>query len=292
MIINYLRAAKSTDMRKCFIVTALVIFLSQASYSQWKDTVPDQFAQAGDVKIHYKVYGQGDPLLLLHGSLESMRDWSRQIPMFSRAYKVIAIDNRGHGMSTFTDRKMDYALLSEDVLAVMNDLKIDSANIVGFGDGGIIGLYLAINHPEKVRKLVAIGANYKVDTTAVYGEILKKVRQWDDEKMKQYIQANFENYPNYALLSQFTQRMKTMLLTEPNLTIGNLQEIKCPTLFMAGDHDIIKLSHTNEMFENVKQGYLCIIPGARHYPQKEKPQLVNSTIMDFLSKRFLPVSRF
>ncbi|MBL0309845.1 MAG: alpha/beta hydrolase [Bacteroidetes bacterium] len=270
----------------------MLFFLFITSSAQINDTVPDQFANIDGIKIHYKIYGKGDPLILLHGSLESMKDWAKQVPEFSRHYQVITVDNRGHGMSTFEDRKMDYALLSEDVLKLMSELKIDSAHIVGFGDGGIMGLYLAINHPEKVRKLVAIGANYKVDTTAVYGQILNKVKAWDNEKMYQFVKNNFKGYQNFSQITQFTQRMKTMLLTEPNLTLNNLREIKCPVLFIAGDHDIIKLTHTDEMFENVKYGNLLIVPGTKHYPQKEKPQLVNTAIQDFLNKRFVSLSRF
>lgn len=261
-------------------------------FAQNTDTVAGRFADIDDIKIHYKVYGKGDPVIMLHGSLESMNDWQRQVPEFSRRYQVITMDNRGHGMSTFSDRKMDYALMAEDVLKLMNVLKIDSAHIVGFGDGGIMGLYLAINHPEKVRKLVAIGANYKVDTTAVYGQVLNKVKAWDDDKMSQFVRANFKGYQNFNQITQFTQRMKTMLLTEPNLSLNNLKEIKCPVLFMAGDHDIIKIAHTNEMFENVKYGNLCIIPGSKHYPHKEKANIVNPIIFDFLNKRFVVLSRF
>ncbi|MCW5909242.1 MAG: alpha/beta hydrolase [Chitinophagales bacterium] len=256
------------------------------------DTLTSQYAAIGDVKIHYKVSGKGDPLIFLHGSMECMEDWSKQIPDFARRYKVIAMDNRGHGRSTFTDRKIDYKLLSEDVVGLMDELKIDSAYIVGFGDGGIIGLYLSINHPVRVRKMVAIGANYKVDTNVVYREVLDKVKAWDEDKVYAFVRNNFKGWPNEKLLKPFTERMKTMLLTEPNLTVENLKTIKTPTLFVAGDHDIIKLSHTSEMFESVQQGYLAIIPGAKHYPHKEKSMLLNNIISDFLSKRFVKLSRF
>ena len=281
-------------MRKKLIPLCLLVPFVTFVFSQTAmDTVPSQFANINDVKIHYKIFGSGsDALILLHGSMECMTEWEKQIPEFSKRYKVIAMDSRGHGKSTFTDRKMDYALLSEDVQGLMNVLKIDSANIVGFGDGGIIGLYLAIDHPERVRKLVAIGANYKVDTSVVYHEVLDKVKAWDDDKVYQFVRNNFRGWPNDKMLTQFTQRMKTMLLTEPNLTINDLKKIHCPALFMTGDHDIIKMSHTSEMFENVKSGYLAVIPGARHYPQKDKPREVNSIIMDFLSKKFVKLSRF
>ena len=276
---------------KNFFLLAL-LFLS-AKISSQTDTVKSQFADINNIKIHYKVYGNGaDALILLHGSMECMEDWSKQIPEFSKRYKVIAMDNRGHGKSTFTDNKMDYFLLSEDVLGLMNMLKIDSAHIVGFGDGGIIGLYLAIDHPERVRKLVAIGANYKVDTSVVYHEVLEKVKAWDEEKVYQFVRNNFRGWPNNALLKPFTERMKTMLLTEPNLTVADLKKIKCPALFVTGDHDIIKLPHTTEMYEAVQWGNLAVIPGTKHYPQKEKANVVNAIITDFLSKRFVKLGRF
>lgn len=279
-------------MIKKLELSFLFAFISITVFAQL-DTVSSRFAKINDVKIHYKIYGTGsDALFLLHGSMECMTEWDKQLVDFSKRYKVITMDNRGHGKSTFTDRKMDYFLMSEDVLALMSVLKIDSAHIVGFGDGGIIGLYLAITHPEKVRKLVAIGANYKVDTSVVYHEVLEKVKAWDDDKVYSFVRNNFRGWPNDNMLTQFTSRMKAMLLTEPNLTKDDLRKIQCPTLFMTGDHDIIKQSHTSEMFESVQRGYLAVIPGTKHYPQKDKPAVVNSIIMDFLSKKFIKLARF
>jgi pimeloyl-ACP methyl ester carboxylesterase len=271
---------------------ALLTVISFSLYAQ-TDTVQGQYFKSDDVQLHYKVQGKGsDYLILLHGSLEAMQNWDRQINDLAKRYRVVTLDNRGHGKSGFTDRKMDYILLSEDVLNLMIHLKIDSAHIVGFGDGGIIGLRLASAHPEKVRKLVAIGANYKVDTSVVYHEVLDKVKEWDENKIYQYMRNNFRGYKNFSMIKQFTERMKTMLLTEPNMTIADLQKIKCPTLFITGDHDIIKLSHTSEMYENVQQGYLSVISGTKHYPQKEKPELVNAIILEFLNKKFIKLLRF
>src|ERR1043165_1839008 len=192
------------------------------------DTVSSRYAKINDVKIHYKIYGTGsDVLVLLHGSMESMGEWDKQIPEFSKRYRVVAMDSRGHGKSPFTDVKMDYNLMSNDVEGLMNVLKIDSAHIEGCGFVGIIGLYLGINHPERVRKLVAIGANYKVDSSVVYHEVLEKVKAWDSDKVYQFVRNNFRGWPNDKLLIPFTERMKTMLLTEPNLTIADLNKIQC-----------------------------------------------------------------
>lgn len=281
-------------MKLKFTLSLLLAAFVLSTFSQTAvDTAKSRFAKIDDIKMHYKVFGAGaDVVFLLHGSMESMVNWDKQIPDLAKRYRVVALDNRGHGKSTFTDRKLDYTLLSEDVVALMDELKIDSAAIVGFGDGGIIGLYLAINHPERVRKLVAIGANYKVDTSVVYHEVLDKVKAWDSDKVYSFVRSNFRGWPNDKLLGPFTDRMKTMLLTEPNLNTSDLNKIKCPALFITGDHDIIKMSHTSEMFENVRRGYLAVIPGTRHYPQKDKPGVVNPIILDFLSKKFIKLDRF
>ncbi len=281
-------------MKQTFTLTLFLIAFSATVFAQNAiDTVKGRYAKIDDISIHYKVFGNSsDVVFLLHGSMENMDDWNKQIPEFSKRYKVIVPDNRGHGRTTFTDRKMDYHLMSEDVIGLMAELKIDSAYIVGFGDGGIIGLYLAIDHPERVRKLIAIGANYKVDTSVVYHEVLDKVKAWDSDKVYSFIRTKFRGWPNQKLLTQFTERMKTMLLTEPNLSIADLQKIKCPALFITGDHDIIKQSHTSEMFESVRLGNMAVIPGTRHYPHKEKPGVVNTIILDFLSKKFINIERF
>lgn len=281
-------------MKQNFTLTILFTALCHLLFAQSAlDTAKSQYAKIDDIKMHYKVYGNsGDVLFLLHGSMENMDDWNKQIPEFSKRYKVVVPDNRGHGKSTFTDRKLDYRLMSEDILGLMLQLKVDSAYFVGFGDGGIIGMYLASEHPDKVRKLIAIGANYKVDTSVVYHEVLEKVKAWDSDKVYSFIRSKFRGWPNDKLLTQFTERMKTMLLTEPNLTIADLKKIKCPALFITGDHDIIKQSHTSEMFESVRLGNMAVIPGTRHYPQKEKAGVVNTIILDFLSKKFVNIERF
>lgn len=275
------------------LLLAAFFLTSAFAVSAQADTARSRYATVNDVKLHYKVHGNSaDVIFLLHGSMETMEDWNKQMNDLTKRYKVITVDNRGHGKSTFTDREMTYKLMSDDIRGLMSELKIDSAYFVGFGDGGIIGLYLAVNYPQKVRKLVAIGANYKVDTSVVYHEVLEKVKAWDADKVYSFVRANFRGWPNDKLLNQFTARMKTMLLTEPNLTIPDLQKIKCPTLFITGDHDIIKQQHTSEMFENVQLGNLAVIPGTKHYPQKDKPGIVNAIITDFLSKKFVNLARF
>jgi pimeloyl-ACP methyl ester carboxylesterase len=124
-------------------------------------------AESGTVKvngadIYYAVYGQGEPVLLLHGGLGNADYWGNQIPALAEKYKVIVMDSRGHGRSTRDAQPYSYGLMAEDVIGVLDHLGVGKAAIVGWSDGGIIGLDLAINHPDRVAKLFAFGANTQV----------------------------------------------------------------------------------------------------------------------------------
>jgi len=268
--------------------------VSQAAFSQavMLDSAKSNYVKVGDVTIHYKVWGKGEPVVLLHGAMEYWKEWKNQIPYLAKKYKVIVVDTRGHGESTFTDVPFTYDLFAEDIVAVMNHAHLDSANIVGYGDGGIIAMEIAMKYPQRVRKIVAIGSNCKPDTTAVYPEILQKVKGWEIDKMAFYLQMKFKENPNPKLLGLFAKRMQTLMLTQPNLTSDDLDKIKCPVLFMVGDHDVIRISHTDYMYENVPNGFLSVIPGTTHYCIKEKPTVVNATIHDFLQWDAVKIKRF
>src|SRR5262249_38229841 len=125
---------------------------------------PDQsgLAAINDIKMYYEIYNAagGDPVMLLHGGLGSTLNWGNQVPALTGNHKVIAVDSRGPGRSTRSDKPFDYHLMASDVLAMMDFLKLDKVAIVGWSDGGIIGLDIAINHPERLTKLLAFGANY------------------------------------------------------------------------------------------------------------------------------------
>lgn len=273
----------------CILLLQSILCIGQAVML---DTAKSNYIQLNDVKIHYKVWGKGEPIILLHGAMEYWKEWKNQIPELSKKYQVFAIDTRGHGSSSFADKPLDYKLLAEDVNNVLEQLKLASVYVVGYGDGGIIGINLALSHPEKVNRLIAIGSNLRPDSTAVYPDVLEKVKQWDIDKMAFYLQMKFKENPNPKMMNLFAKRMQTLLLTEPHLTNADLAQIKCPVLFMQGDHDIIKLSHLTQMFENTPNAYMSVIQGSTHYCIKEKPSVVNAAIIDFIKFKPEPLKRF
>ena len=109
--------------------------------------------------MYYEIYGKGEPLLLIHGNGASMNAFKYQIDFFAKKYKVIGVDSRAQGKTVDTSSVLNYEMMADDLNAFLDSLKIDSANVIGWSDGGINGLLLAIRHPKKVKKLVATGAN-------------------------------------------------------------------------------------------------------------------------------------
>ncbi|MFN8309870.1 MAG: alpha/beta hydrolase [Chitinophagales bacterium] len=273
------------------ILIGILLFTVAGAQPVMIDTAQDRYIKIDDVKLHYKMWGKGEPVLLLHGAMEYWRSWKNQIPVLAKNHKVIVVDTRGHGESTFTDRELSYDLFANDMNQFITLLGYDSINVVGFGDGAIIGMMMAIRRPGSVKRLVAIGSNLKADTTAVYPDVLEKVKQWDYEKMAFYLQVKFKENPNPLQLKEMARRMQKLLLTQPNMNYDDLDKVICPTLVMAGDRDLIKPMHTQFIFENLPIGQLCIIPGATHYCISEKPSIVNVAINDFLQLPQHPVKR-
>src|SRR5689334_334075 len=186
-------------------------------------------------KMYCEVYGQGKPLLIIHGNGGSINNFIYQIPYFAKNYKVIIADSRAHGKSTDSGDSLTYEMMADDYAALLDAMKIDSADVIGWSDGGINALLLAIRHPEKVKKLAATGANLLPDTSAVPQQVWDMVR------------------PAYAALgakSEKTAQEKTsykllrLLCEQPHIPLTDLQKIKCPSLIIGGDHDVIKEEHT------------------------------------------------
>ena len=282
-------------LRKALLPVLLLLFLFPLcvhSQAVMLDTAHSQFIKIDDVTLRYKVWGKGETVILLHGAMEYWKEWDRQIPAIAHDFKVIAIDTRGHGGSTYTDRELSYELFANDILQFMDKMNLDSVDVVGFGDGGIIGMQMAMKQPDKIHKLIAIGSNITHDTNAVYQAVLDKVQAWDYEKMAFYLQMKFKDNPNPKMLATMAKRMQKLLLTQPNMTSADLRRITCPTLIMSGDHDFIKLAHTDYIFNSLPNGYLSIIPAGTHYCNKEKYPLVNGAIIDFLKWKAEKVSRY
>jgi len=272
-------------------IISLFIWLKPMSsyaldYLVWKLSTTTQ-TETGNIDyrgahIHYVAYGQGEPVLLLHGGLSNKLSWFSQIPwLVASGRRVVLVDTRGHGSSTAGNTKLSYQIFAEDTLQVLDRLGIQRTDIIGWSDGGIIALLLGLETPLRVGRIVAISANFQPS-----GLIPKS--HWGQEKALHLLPHQFVEWlhgwwsgagARHAVLEA---EIKELWRTAPNLDHNNLQAITAPTLVVAGENDIIALSHSRDLAHTLADGKLEIIPGAGHYAPITHTRKVNQLIALFL----------
>ncbi len=230
-----------------------------------------KYVKINNANLYYETYGKGDPLLLIHGNGQSIGAFINQVEEFSKNYFVIVVDCRGRGNSSIDKSKeLTYNLQAEDMMLLLDHLEIENANIVGWSDGGIIGLIMALKYPEKIKKLVAFAAN-------IFPEGLKDERLESHKKTLSSMQKEGK--------SGLTVDLYNLLVNYPKLKYEDLNDIKADTLIMAGDHDVIKNIHTVKIFENIPNAQLAISPNETHWMPEDNPELFNTTVMNFLEAK-------
>ncbi len=232
-----------------------------------------QHIRVGDVSIYCETFGAGPPVLVLPGGVGYIEDMSFQIRALAKSHFVIAVDSRGHGRSTGANGPLNYSLMSDDMVKVLESLNINRVDVVGWSDGGIIGLDLAMRHPERVRRLVAISANYNPDGLG-YTPSVEPVPRI---ALRYWLLA-----PNPAQWPDLYRNVVAMWRTQPQYTLDDLGHIEAPTLVMAGEDDLIKREHTDQLAKAIPASHESIIPGATHSVPFEKPDIVNVKILNFL----------
>ena len=229
------------------------------------------------IKMYAEIYGQGKPLLFIHGNGGSGGNFFKQVPYFAKNYKVIIADSRAQGKSVDTGDSLSYNMMADDYAALLDVLKIDSAFVVGWSDGGIDGILLAIRHPEKVKKLAITGANLRPDTTAVPKELWDLLLPTYNE-LKGKANKNAEENAGYKLVK--------LLVDQEPIPVTDLHKISCPVLVIGGDHDLIWPGHTLEIFNNINDAYLWILPNSGHATPVLYADDFNKNVNDFFTKRF------
>jgi pimeloyl-ACP methyl ester carboxylesterase len=229
------------------------------------------------IKMYCEIYGAGKPLLMIHGNNGSIASFESNIPYFSKKYKVIAADSRSQGKSKDEGDSLSFEMMADDEAALLDKLHIDSAYVLGWSDGGIAALLLAMRHPQKVIKLASTGANIWPDSTAIIPSERKKG------------QIYYESSKDLHLLNQSEKNdWKLFLLDwfQPNIALADLHAIKCPALIIGGDHDIIRIEHTLEIFQNIPHGYLWIVPDSGHGTLIEHKDEFNRKVDEFFEYPF------
>ena len=242
-----------------------------------RDSSKGKYYSVRGFKMYCETYGEGQPLLIIHGNGGSINNFVYQIPYFAKKYKVIIADSRAQGRSTDAGDSLSYEMMADDYAALLDALKIDSANVIGWSDGGINGLLLAIRHPEKVKKLAVTGANLTPDTSAVNQDVINLI-------MPSY--TAIKNKTSKTSGDKAEWKLLRLLMDEPHISLAALQTIKCPTLVIGGDHDILKPSHTLLIFQNIPRAYLWILPNSGHSTPVVYKDDFNKNVDDFFSKPY------
>jgi pimeloyl-ACP methyl ester carboxylesterase len=233
--------------------------------------------------IWYAAYGAGAPVILLHGGLASSDDWGDQVPALTAAgYRVILIDSRGHGRSSRDERPFTYELMASDVVAVMDALKVPRAAVVGWSDGAIIGLVLAMKNPDRLTRVFAFAAN--MDPSGVKPDVATNptFSRFEAEAGRSYARLS----PTPAGFEDFAKAINRMWDTEPNYTAADLARIATPVAIVDGDHDeAIKRDHTEYLARAIPGAKLIILPGVSHFAMLQDPAQFNAAVLAFLGGR-------
>ncbi|UOE49212.1 alpha/beta hydrolase [Mucilaginibacter sp. SMC90] len=270
------RVFKRSDVGQPVLMIAMLFFTILQTKAQQIKPSASGYAPVNGLKVYYEVYGEGRPVVLLHGAFMTIEgNWGQIIPELAKTRKVIAIELQGHGHTPFSDRKLSHATLASDVAGVMDHLKIDSADVVGYSFGGAIAYQFAIQSPKRLRKLVIISSTYK--SSGWMPEVNNAFKGLKPEfltntPMKTAYDAVAPDKTNWT---KFLEQMIAYAQTPFDLGDANISKISAPVLIISGDNDgldKIELIKTYKLLGGdvfadmgkMPQSQLAIVPSQSH----------------------------
>jgi pimeloyl-ACP methyl ester carboxylesterase len=252
------------------------------------------YVPVNGLDIYYEIHGEGPPLVLLHGAMGTIASsFANLLPALAEARQVIAVELQGHGHTADIDRPLSYQQMADDTAALLRALGIQAADLVGYSNGGAVGLQMAMQYPGVVRRLVfAGGASYSPD--GYYPELLAQAGSAPDNLIgsvwhQAYVQVAPDPDAWPALVAKTVELDRTFSGWPPE----NVQAVKAPTLLIIGDSDIIRPEHTVKMFRLLGGGVigdiaglpasqLAVLPGTSHEGVLSRVGWLRSMILEFL----------
>ena len=279
---------------KVLIAAALFCIVFQCSAQQGKPAASG-YAPVNGIKVYYEVYGEGRPIVLLHGAFYTIQmNWAELIPELSKTRKVIAIELQGHGHTPYSDRKLDIATLASDVEGVMNYLKIDSADVAGYSMGGSVAYQLTVQSPKKVRKLVIISSTYKSSGwLPAVNNALKGIKP--ELFANTPLQAGYDAVaPDKTKWIKFVEQMMVFAGEPFNVGDANIAKITSPVLIISGDNDgldKVELMKTYQLLgggiaadlQPAPKSQLAIVPSQGHVSLMTQTKTILGYLDGFLN---------
>jgi len=252
------------------VVLALVVGATRADTGNAvAQTTEWHVARIHGHRIHYAVRGNGPTLVFLHGGGDSgEHSFVRQLDVFSEHYRIVAPDQVGQGRTPGISGPLSYTGMMEDTAELLRRLKLRRVDVVGFSDGGILALMLAVRHPELVRRLVISGVN--IAPEGLTPENLEQLRAIET--------------PHPKTIDEKLAHLWLTSPTESELNLGLLATITAPVLVISGDRDAITLEHTLEIFHALPDAQLCVLPGTDHATFSGRSEWLNPIVSTFLDQ--------
>ena len=278
---------------KTFLITALILCGALIVNAQEGKKVEygnspknGKYVQSDDAKIYYEVYGEGPPLLLLHGGYYGyISEFEMYFPELIKNFKVIAVATRGHGKSEIGHRNMSYQLFAMDAIAVLKQEGLSKVPVLGFSDGAITGLVLASEHPTYITRLVSMGGGintgmYRPNSLQEVSEMSGKV---EEQNLPDFLKERKKIMPEPHRFAEWVDELKKVWLTPVWVKEDKVSSIKCPVLLVGGDRD--DYARTESFLENYKlipDSRLLIVPNSGHVSLIQNLPMLKDFIIPFL----------
>jgi pimeloyl-ACP methyl ester carboxylesterase len=276
------------------ILLIAIMFIGSSSSGQRIKPSNSGYAPVNGINVYYEVYGEGRPLVLLHGAFYTIdMNWGQLIPELSKTRKVIAIELQGHGHTPYADRKMDFPTLANDVEGVMNYLKIDSADVAGYSMGGSVAYQLTIQSPKRVRRLVIISSTYK--SSGWRPEVTNAFKNFKPEFFNNSpLNTAYDAVaPDKTKWTKFLEQMLAFVGTSFDMGDSNIAKITSPVLIISGDNDgldKIELMKTYQLLGGgvsadlgpMPKSHLAIVPSQGHVSLMMQTKIILGYLNDFL----------
>jgi pimeloyl-ACP methyl ester carboxylesterase len=265
-----------------FLFVALLGPLAQSTSADGygSNAAAGGFVEVNDIAMYYEVYGEGPPLVLIHGSGQSVADMAAQIDGFRDQYQIIVGDSRAHGKSGMSEQQMTYRQMASDWAGLISELAGEPVRVIGWSDGGNIALELARAYPNLIERVAVMGANLAPNESAVYPWAVNWVQE-ESANIDRQLEAG-DTSQNWAALKQQFYLLREL----PDMTLEELASIEAPVLVMAGDRDIIREEHTLLIYQTLPNAHLAIFPGETHFTPSTDPELFNRTVDRFMGQPF------